>query len=742
VLCPRCGSQLPEWTSRCDNCGLALIETQVAVDRKGPYRIGDVVAERYELRDRVSAGPLYWSYAAFDQEEERPVALHAVRPTLLLGEQDHERFVAKIEPLLSLEAPGVARLLRVERDEGTTLLVSELIDGLPLRALIQLRRQESLAFSASEALALLSSTADALETAAARCAHGDLRPSHVLVLEDTVRLDGFGLAAAFPPEETVRALKDDPEASGYLAPEVREGRFGDRRSDVYALAVIACELLTGRVPPALGVGLEDFLRHAPPLSEEVIRRSLSPEVATRDASPLELVEALSAVLGAETWRPPPKRAGSAEPSFPKDPALPVEAADGGTIPAISPFAYLPPSPSGVKEREADETQKTDASQVERIAATLEDETGDEGAGQAEGGGAPAISVQPAAEGTVQITADMIEPDSSVVDVAAAKEGKAAASDAVERDPAISVQPAAEGTVQITADMIEPVEEDYVTSPRGHAPERPLERSGPAGPVRDLGLDPRLVRAAKQLDSQRKTSSSSPAAAAAKPAPAVVVVAEDRLAAGEAAEEQVRTTIHRSKPWAPSTPAGRRVAAARARSAPSPEARPPSEARPQPEARPAPETRPQPEARPAPAPSDDAPPQVVVALEVRKEPQGLVRGFAGPIEIKSAGAEGAARQGPPQRGGESPSPDDQQRLPAVMVDRSLTDAFGPPMEPEEPTYRVKREDALRPPSQPASRARPGKAKSAVPWWQWLLFIALLTGALTLVGVASLWLLGAE
>ena len=654
----------------------------------GPYRVGDVAAERYEIRERVATGPLYWTYGAFDQEDERSVALRVIRQTIIPRSRDHETFIEQIAPLLSLADPDIAQLLRSERDEGKTLVISELVDGLPLRALLDLRRQEGRAFNAVESLAVLQTTAEALASAAEASIHGDLRPPHITIVDQGITVEALGLAAALPREETIRALRDDPDACSYLAPEILKGDRGDPRADVYSLAMIAGELLTGRIPPVQDSSIEDFLRHLPPLADELLRRSLSADLDERDDTPLDLVEALTAVLGTETWRRPRRNTAEdtqdervipkdpsvpVEPdadgtipmaspleaaAVPKDPAVPTAPAEDGTIPIASPailagIAGIANGPGGLSSASADAeaTQKNSAKDIAKAVEALDDNAAPTSIERD-----PRVPVEAAPSGTQQITADMLEPvdDPELQTTPRARDGGAAG---IERDPRVPVEAAPSGTQQITADMLEPVDDDP-------------ELDQPAGPKSgSLGLDPRLVRAARRLDQQRGEP--------AEPLPQPPQVEE----------ENVETVVQHNR-----------------LSMTEPEPRTERQRKP-PAMSPPPET---------PPPKDQQGPL----------PSALLQSSLGPIQVKVASTKrDAVATASPHA--QAPLPvQDPPDLPAVVVDESLTDAFGPAVAPPEPTYKVNRSDALRrtngdAPVPPGPNRDAEDESSASSWWLWLL-----------------------
>ncbi len=692
----------------------------------GPYRIGDVAAERYDVRERFGTSPLYWTYGAFDQEEESPVTLRVVRQTILPRSRDHRTFAERLAPLRSLVTPSIATLLGVERDEGKSIIISQLCDGLSLKTMLDIRRVESRAFSAVETLSVLSAVAEALGEGADASIHGDLRPPHILLHDKSLVLEAMGIAAALPQEETVRALENDPEASGYLAPEILAGHRGDQRADVYALAMITGELLTGRMPPVQEAGLEEFLRHLPPLADEILRRCLSQDPKKRDESPSDLVEALSAILGAETWK------CAREPlTMPKDPNILVEPASDGTIPMISPLALtegLPkdpsipvlPAPDGTipmayplqlnpshlneTPHDADATVETTAAVVERAVAALEKEEEPQTTGEEED--PPTIvskanhetpvekdpwkPAAPTTEGTQQITADMFESvddddDSFTNDLRSegaserrSPSGAAGHSPEMSKDPRVAVTPDSSGTQQITADMFEPLDEDDDGEPRH-----------PKG--QSFDLDPKLVRAARRLDKEK----AGPDEPTATPEPHALAVAAQ---SDEDLEQQSPA------PWMTSEGEELRTEVQR------------------------------------------APPKHLNALPLEPEPANnnppaaLLRGSLGPIQVRVAGGE---RSRAVSLGTSTHTPEEPGDLPAVLVDQALTEAFGPAVVPPEPTYKFQRADALlrpaeeEPPPSPKSTRAPSPTPSrpsTPPWWVWALVVAILGASAIIFGFA--------
>lgn len=718
MLCPRCGSEAPDWAEQCDNCGFALLETQARMSQLGPFRVGDVVAERYEVVERGPGGALFWTYAAHDQEEERLVTVRAIRPTILPRQEDHEAFARRASALLALRAPSLARHERLDRDGQTTLVVSERVeDGISLRTLVDLRRHDGRAFSAQETVAVLTLVAEALEGARSLLPHGELTPSRIVLRESDLKVEAHGLAVLLPREETVRALAATPASASYLAPEVIEGTAFDARSDVYSLAVIACELLTGRVPPEPGASQAELLSHLPSVTGGVLGRALARHMAERDSSALEMVEALAVVLGVEPLRGA-QPASAREASF-SDPSVEVGPARDGTQPIMPRI----PDP-------------------DELLTTRPDD----------------LSIPPAPdpEGTQQITAEMIEPArTEPVEV-----------EAVPRDPSVPAAPAAEGTQQITADMIEPLSEEPTVQeePRLPAPTKE-DRLREMESMRSLGLDPRLVRAARKLDRQKRELDKG------TPLPAVVADAPDPPGKrAEAAETLSAPALEPAAPaqadvdiedFAPtptdelertdkSEPPGRegaRIVPQLALEAAAELVAAGTEAGEG-------EAAGQLEDDELPAPGEDdagwPDPPTERVLAVADAPPGdeppVPRGFdgdaLGPLVTSVAGHSTQSSE-PPAGRREVVGPLEPGVLPAVLVDKSLAEAFGPSPPAEEATFRMQRPpQPAAPPPRPAPHPRPSKpeAPDGLRGWMVPLLVVAAAGTLLLGMALAMWLFG--
>ena len=235
----------------------------------------------YQLLEEIGSGGMGEVYRAVraDDEYQDQVAIKLVR-----GGQGSafvvERLRAERQILASFKHPNIARLLDGGTDEdGVPYLVMELIEGQPITTYCN---QQQLGIT--ERLRLFLLVCSAVQYAHERMViHRDLKPSNILVTtEGTPKLLDFGIAKILEPsliplrtDATIAAQRIvTPE---YASPEQLRGDAVTAASDVYSLAVILYELLTGARPyPTSGMlmhqALELLLEREPPRPSTVVRQ--------------------------------------------------------------------------------------------------------------------------------------------------------------------------------------------------------------------------------------------------------------------------------------------------------------------------------------------------------------------------------------------------------------------------------------------------------------------------------------
>ncbi len=203
-----------------------------------PERFG-----RYEVQAEIGDGAMGRVYRALDPVVGRTVAIKTVKTEHLSRKEAPEylkRFRREAQAAGALSHPHIVSIF----DVGDGYLVMEYLEGRTLQDLIK----EKGRIEPAEALRILAPVADAIDHAhRAGVIHRDIKPANVMVLEDgRVKLLDFGIAhlASSVMTNTGQVLG----SPSYMAPEQVAGLEVTSRTDVYALGVIAYEMVTGQRP--------------------------------------------------------------------------------------------------------------------------------------------------------------------------------------------------------------------------------------------------------------------------------------------------------------------------------------------------------------------------------------------------------------------------------------------------------------------------------------------------------------
>lgn len=223
----------------------------------GADLIGRVLAGRYRLIAPVGLGASAQVYMADDVRLRRRVAVKVLHPGLAGDPTFLRRFQAEAQAAAALNHPNVLAVYDWGRDDepgagdAVPFLVTEYLDGGSLRAILdQHHGDEARTLSLSQTLVVGLEVCRGLHYAhTAGFVHRDIKPANLLLGEDhRLRIADFGLARAL-----AEASWTEPEGvvlgtARYASPEQAAGLPIDARSDLYSLALVLVECVTGRVP--------------------------------------------------------------------------------------------------------------------------------------------------------------------------------------------------------------------------------------------------------------------------------------------------------------------------------------------------------------------------------------------------------------------------------------------------------------------------------------------------------------
>jgi serine/threonine-protein kinase len=238
------------------------------------------LADRYAVEREIGRGGMATVYLARDLKHERPVALKVLRPELVsVGATHPERFLREIRFLAGLTHPHILPLHDSGDWRGTPYYVMPFVAGENLRA----RMDREGRLPPDEAVRITIVVAAALDHAHRKdVLHRDIKPENILMHEGEPVVTDFGIARA------ITACCDDLTQIGltlgtpaYMSPEQASAdQELDGRSDVYSLACVLYEMLTGAPPFTGGSPREIMLRQvtAPAPSARIARPELPAEL--------------------------------------------------------------------------------------------------------------------------------------------------------------------------------------------------------------------------------------------------------------------------------------------------------------------------------------------------------------------------------------------------------------------------------------------------------------------------------
>ncbi len=277
--------------------------------------------DRYRLRRRLGTGGFATVWRAHDERLDREVAIKILARERVIG----GRFEREARAAARLAHPGIVTLYEAAVDDEGAYLVSELVYGTTLDLMLREGR-----LSDRDLVLIGIALCDALAHAhAEQVIHRDVKPSNVLIPKrpttpaQLARLTDFGVARVLGGD-SLTLTGDVIGTAAYMAPEQAQGLVAGAPADLFSLALVLYEGLTGVNPVRAGAAVARGRRmgvHLPPLRRQrrelprelgqAIDRALRPRPGERGRLE-ELRDALAAVAGqvndnpgvvAEPWRP-------------------------------------------------------------------------------------------------------------------------------------------------------------------------------------------------------------------------------------------------------------------------------------------------------------------------------------------------------------------------------------------------------------------------------------------------------
>ncbi|MFL6336785.1 MAG: protein kinase domain-containing protein [Pyrinomonadaceae bacterium] len=283
--CPTCGRQYAESTTLCPADGAVLKRAG-----NGDRLIGQVLAGKYRIDDKIDEGGMGCVYRATHVLMEKVVAVKVLHPALAADDKIVQRFTREAKAASRISHPHAINVTDFgESENGIVYLVMEYLPGRTLKGIVRSGGPMTLA----RTVEIVRQVSGALDAAHAEgVVHRDLKSDNIMLQEatggDWAKVLDFGIAKIQQTERSVH--ETDPGLTApnliigtpqYMSPEqCSQTSDIDARSDIYSFGVIIYEMLAGHVPFSGDSPTAIMMRHIqePPPSILVERPDLPVEV--------------------------------------------------------------------------------------------------------------------------------------------------------------------------------------------------------------------------------------------------------------------------------------------------------------------------------------------------------------------------------------------------------------------------------------------------------------------------------
>jgi serine/threonine protein kinase len=278
---------------------------------------GSLIEGRFAIKGLLGIGGTSAVYVAEQVSMGRDVALKVLKSEFTWKEHARMRFLKEVRAVSRLTNPHCVSIFDVgETEEGLLFIAMELLRG---RSLFRVMVEDGIPMSASRIVGIMMQVLDCLEEAhKAQVVHGDLKPENIFIVEgpghgEFAKVLDFGIAQ-FEEERNVRKGKlsvvvGTPQ---YMSPEQMEGQPLEPTTDIYAVATILFEAISGRAPfeadNAVALGVKKLTEDPPMIRDinpllsvpeeldELIHKALSKDKTQRPQTALEFKNLLALAL--------------------------------------------------------------------------------------------------------------------------------------------------------------------------------------------------------------------------------------------------------------------------------------------------------------------------------------------------------------------------------------------------------------------------------------------------------------
>ena len=266
---------------------------------------GMMIADRYEVLEKIGAGGMSDVYRGFDHKLNRNVAVKVLKQEFSENTDFVSKFRVEAQAAAGLMHPNIVNVYDVGEENSSHYIVMELVEGITLKKYIEKKAR----LSVKEAVSIAIQVSMGIEAAHNNhIIHRDIKPQNIIISkEGKVKVTDFGIAKA----ATSNTITSNVMGSvHYTSPEQVRGGFSDEKSDIYSLGITLFEMVTGRVPfngeTTVAVAIKhiqepmpsprDYVPEIPISVEQIILKATQKSPDRRYQNVQELVEDLKKSL--------------------------------------------------------------------------------------------------------------------------------------------------------------------------------------------------------------------------------------------------------------------------------------------------------------------------------------------------------------------------------------------------------------------------------------------------------------
>lgn len=207
--------------------------------------VGKRLDGRYEIQEIIGVGGMAVVYKAYDNIDDRIVAVKILKEEFLQNEEFRRRFKNESKAIAVLSHPNIVKVYDVSFGDRLQYIVMEYVEGITLKEYIEQQK----VISWKEAVHFVTQILRALQHAHDKgIVHRDIKPQNIMLLQNgNIKVTDFGIAR-FSRSETRTMTESAIGSVHYISPEQARGEITDDKADLYSVGVVLYEMLTGQLP--------------------------------------------------------------------------------------------------------------------------------------------------------------------------------------------------------------------------------------------------------------------------------------------------------------------------------------------------------------------------------------------------------------------------------------------------------------------------------------------------------------